>query len=233
MPIRITSAAALAATLVAAPAALADKRIEAASPNRFTTPAVTMDQGERLTFLNRDFVMHDVTAVLTGPDRKPLFATPLLGRDQEAFVEGSQYLTTGAYDFLCSVHPEMKGQLTVTSAGTPQQRPGTGAPGADTTAPAVRAAVATGTLRKARRDGALAVRVTLEEAARVTAVASAGGRTLGRRTVRAAAGTTAVRIRLDAADLRRLRGRAVVVRVTAADAAGNRATARASRRLRG
>ena len=49
-----------------------------------------------------------------GPDNGPLFHTPLIGQNQEAFVEGSQYLTTGSYAFVCSIHQNMTGTLTVT-----------------------------------------------------------------------------------------------------------------------
>lgn len=223
-----------AALLAPAPAAFADKQIEAAAPNRYTTPNVTMDQGERLTFLNRDGVLHDVTAVQTGEDRKPLFATPLVDRGQSAFVEGSQYLTTGSYAFLCSVHPEMKGTLNVSSAGTPAQRPGTGGGGgADTTAPVAEVAAKTGSVRKARKDRALKVAVTLDEAAKTTVRASLGGKSLSSRRLDLKAGTTVVVLRLDAADLRRIKkGRSIALSVAAVDAAGNKGTAKAGRKLR-
>ena len=229
----ITVAAGAAAVLaLAAPPALADERIEAAAPNRYTTPEVTMDQGERLTFLNRDGVRHDVTATQVGEDKKPLFSTPLIEQGQEVFVEGSQFLTTGSYDFLCTVHPEMKGRITVSGAGTPVPRPGSG-PTADTTPPVVSLAVKTGTVKKARKDRAVKVAVTTDEAAKVTVRVSTGGKSLGSRTVQAAAGTGVVVVRLDAADRRRLKkGRALSIRVSATDAAGNKATAKASRTLR-
>src|SRR5438132_65115 len=115
------------ATALACPAlAWADKTIEAAPPYRFVTTDVTMDQGERLTFHNGDTVTHDVTATQNGSDGQPLFKTPPVDGGKEAFVEGSQYLTAGHYEFICSIHPNMKGMLTVTSNGTPQPRPGSG-----------------------------------------------------------------------------------------------------------
>jgi len=120
-------------------AAMADKRIEAGPSNKYTTPEVTIDQGEKLTFVNNDVAGHDVTATDKGPDGKPLFNTPIVNRGESAFVEGSQYLTAGHYAFLCSVHTDMKGTIHVTGNGTPKPRPGQpGGPAAgekDTQAP--------------------------------------------------------------------------------------------------
>src|SRR6476661_8616767 len=88
--------------------ALADQTIQAAPPDRFTTTVITMDQGERLSFHNGDTVGHDVTATATTTDGRPLFKTPTVASGKDAFVEGSQYLTEGHYDFYCSIHPNMK-----------------------------------------------------------------------------------------------------------------------------
>src|SRR5918992_1543065 len=86
----------LLAVLVPAGGAHADERIQAGPSIRYTTPSVTVDQGERLTFQNLDVVGHDVTATQRGPDGRALFRTPVIGGGQEAFVEGSQFLTTGS-----------------------------------------------------------------------------------------------------------------------------------------
>jgi plastocyanin len=113
--------------LLSAPAARADEEIVAATPSRYTNAQVTIDQGERLTFRNTDIVMHDVVSDAAGSVNGHLFASDTVGNGSSSFVEGSQYLTTGSYTFFCSVHPEqMKGTLTVTSAGTPAPRPGSG-----------------------------------------------------------------------------------------------------------
>lgn len=216
---------------VAPPAANADKEIGAASGNRYAPAEVTIDQGEKLTFRNRDFVRHDVTSTQI-EGGKPLFATPLIGQNETAFVEGSQYLVTGTYDFLCTVHPEMKGRLVVTSGGTPVPRPGTGG-GADTTAPKAKLAVKTGTVRKARKDRALKVAVTLDEDAKVTLRASAGKTRLVTRTLNLKAGTKTVTLKLDRAGLRRVKkGRTISFSASATDAAGNKRSAKASRKLR-
>jgi plastocyanin len=83
-------AVARAAALLGPALAWADKTVEAGPPNRFTTPEITMDQGERLTFDNGDTVSHDVTASAAGADGKPLFATGTVAAGKSAFVEGSQ-----------------------------------------------------------------------------------------------------------------------------------------------
>src|SRR5688572_24512355 len=118
---RSTGAAVLVLMLVlAAPAAGA---IVAAPSSQYLTPSATIDQGEALTFYNFDLAGHDVTSVTNGPGARPLFASPTIGLFESAAVEGVQYLTTGSYAFICSVHPFMAGSLTVTSAGSPVPRP--------------------------------------------------------------------------------------------------------------
>src|SRR3954469_9666176 len=104
--------------LALAPAAQAGT-IYAGPPSQFFTGAVTIDQGEKVTFTNLDAISHDVTAASKDAGGKPLFGTPLQGPGGTADVAGTEYLTTGAYDFGCSIHPNMKGTLTVSSAGTP------------------------------------------------------------------------------------------------------------------
>jgi len=228
--------------MLAVPAdALADKQIEAGSQNRYTTPAVTMDQGERLTFVNNDINNHDVLSEKSGSDGMPLFKSELIGFGKSSFVEGSQYLTTGTYAFLCSVHSFMTGTLTVTSAGTPATRPGQAPPPVpgDTTAPALKLSAKATTLAAARRAKRLAVSVTLDEAATVSLRASArvGGRTLtlGTRKINLVAGKKTVSVKLSAAAVKALRGRRsarVTVRGTASDGSGNKRTVSTARTLR-
>jgi plastocyanin len=110
--------------LLAVPAA-ADQTIEAAATIRYVNPNITIAQGEKVNFANNDSVQHDVSSVGDTADHKPLFESQLIGRGQTSAVDGTQYLKTGKYDFYCSVHPQqMKGTITVTSAGTPEHRPG-------------------------------------------------------------------------------------------------------------
>src|SRR4051794_9320922 len=121
------SACAAVLMLLSAPAAIADEEIVAGTPNRYQSTQITIDQGEKLTFRNTDIVMHDVVSDAKGDVNGHLFASDTIGGGSTSFVEGSQSLTTGTYGFYCSVHPDqMKGTLTVSSAGTPAPRPGTG-----------------------------------------------------------------------------------------------------------
>jgi plastocyanin len=226
----------LLTALLLAPAAQADQRIQAGPSIRYTTPNVTMDQGERLTFQNLDVASHDVMASAKGPDGKALFRTPIIGNGEEAFVEGSQYLTTGSYGFFCSVHPQMTGTLNVTSAGTPVPRPAPGTRPPDRAAPKVSVKLRRTNARRARRSRRLPVEVTVNEAARVALRARAMGVTVARGSVRLpAAGRRRPSVTLTAAGRRLLaRGRRVSVTITAraVDRAGNAATAKARRILK-
>jgi plastocyanin len=217
-------------SLLLAPAASADERIQAAPANRYTTPTVTMDQGERLTFQNLDVVGHDVNSNRLGPDGRRLFRTPVIGPGNETFVEGSQYLTAGSYGFYCSLHPEMEGTLNVTGAGTPATRP------ADTAPPKTSVALRSRRVRSVRRARRLVVRVTVNEAATVALTASARGRTVARGSVSLGGpGSRSRALSLTAAGRRAFRsGRrlAVTISARAVDRAGNARTARARRTLR-
>lgn len=158
--------------LPAAPAA-ADERIVAGPPSQYLTSNVTIDQGEPLFFRNFDLLTHDVTAKQNGPDGKPLFTTPLVGPGPEPAVAGSQYLTTGSYDFFCTIHPNMVGKLNVTSMGTPQPRPGGGgssgggSAGHDHSGDTLTLKLLDSRASKARKAGRLRVRTEVNEAAKV------------------------------------------------------------------
>jgi plastocyanin len=227
--------------------AWADKQITAEPSNRYSNPEVTMDQGEKLTFGNNDIAAHDVTASGKGPDGKPLFSTPVVNRGESAFVEGSQYLTTGHYAYYCSLHTNMKGTVHVTANGTPQPRPGAAPPGpagaaaSDAQAPALGVAILSRGVRAVRRGRALRVRVTLDEAGHVTLRAVARPK-IGGRLVTVATGTAhltgagerRVRMRLTRAGRRALarkRRLAVVVTARATDNAGNKAMQQHGRTL--
>src|SRR4051794_21938630 len=104
---------ALLAALVTAPVARADERVIAAPlASGFVNPNVSIDQGEKLTFLNPDVAPHDVTSVEQG-----LFSSETVSTGTETPVNGADKLPPGTYDFICSVHPYMTGTLTVGSGG--------------------------------------------------------------------------------------------------------------------
>jgi plastocyanin len=226
---------AVAIALLAAPVAQADKQIVAGPGSRYVTTEVTMDQGERVTFMNGDSIDHDVTARDRGADGRPLFRSRIVSGGGTVPVEGAEYLTTGRYRFLCSIHPQMEGALNVSSAGTPATRPGGGG-GGGVGAPSLELRVLDSRLSRVRRRGRLRVRVKTDEAATVRIAARRGRRRLARGTARLpAAGAKTVRLRLTRAG-RRVARRARRVRVTvfarATDAAGNVTRKRVTATLR-
>jgi plastocyanin len=148
---RALAGSVVALLLLAVPAA-ADQQVQAAAGKRYANPNVTIAQGEKLTFRNGDTLVHDVTSTqdLAG---KPLFSSPLVDPGKEAVVDGAQYLTTGEYPVICSLHPDMQGKLTVNGDGKPVPRPGAGGPAAELKAPAAK-------LSGVRKAGHLRVAVT-------------------------------------------------------------------------
>jgi plastocyanin len=230
---------------LAAGAAYADQTIYAGPPNQFVGGDITMAQGEKLTFSNVDTTTHDVTAKAAGPDGKPLFASAKTGPGQSSPVEGAEYLTTGHYDYICSIHPFMTGTITVTTDGTPAQRPGSGspppsgqppAPSSDTTPPSVSVKVLDTKRSKIRKRRSLQVSATVDEPATIGFTARSGRTTVANGTARfEQAGTRKVSLKLTKAGLRlakRSRRLHVVVEARAADAANNSSTAAANGSLR-
>jgi plastocyanin len=175
--------------LLAAPLAHADAQISAGPPSTYLTPDVTIDQGETVTFVNADAVEHDVLAREEAPDGKALFRSELIGFAQSAPVEGTEYLVTGAYPFVCSIHPQMEGTLTVSSAGKPVPRPGTKT--------SLKLRVLDSKVAKVNRRGALSVRVTTDRAATVKLTARADGKVFAKGTAKpAGAGATTAQLPL-------------------------------------
>lgn len=233
-------AAALAAcVVVSGPAnAHADERVVAGPGNRYLSEAVEIDQGEPLTLVNQDVAAHNVTSRQDGADGQALFATRTIDRGQEAFVEASQYLSTGNYAFYCTLHPSMEGRLNVNAAGAPVPRPGS--EGGDRRAPAAAVRVRDRRIQTVVRRRALSVTFETDEPAtlRLTATAKLGRRTLRlgvlqRSLERSGGRSLAVPLRADARRaLRRARGAKVHIAGSATDAAGNAADLGARRTLR-
>ena len=237
---RILLLGGLLAGLAAPPAALADETITATTGTRYSAAEYTIDQGEPLYFRNDDLSgpRHDVQSTANGGD---LFKSETIEPGKTSFVEGSQYLTTGTYDFLCSLHPSMKGRLIVNSAGAPKPRPGAAptAPGeeppaADQVAP--EPSLNFGTLRAAaiKRSRRIVLKVGADEAVSMRVTVKAGRAVVARKRLKLAArGRRIVRLvvgRKARAAIRR--GRRISITVDVADAAGNLGTARDSVRLR-
>ena len=191
---------AAAALLLALPAAaLADETITAIPFDRYDPAEVTIDAGERVTFANRDVSTHDVVG--------PGFRSPETAPGRSAPVEGAERLSSGRYEFTCSLHPYMKATLVVRGPGDP---PPSGDPPpesppapADTTAPGLR-------VRLAREGRFVLVRIRVTEAARLEVTA---GRVTRRRGTE---GPKTLTMGFRANPARRFRAR-----VKAVDAGGN------------
>lgn len=234
---------ALCGAFLAAPAARADEEIVAGGGFRYLNPTVTIDQGERLTFRNSDAANHDVVSVEKGSVKQQyLFASDIIGTGETSFVEGSQYLTTGKYDFYCSLHADqMKGTVTVTSNGTPQPRPGSPPPPGGTTQPppeditGPELSLRLGSLRASRLKSTRTLRLRLgtDEGARVTLTIRVGKKRIRREVVQfGSAGTRRLAIPLGRTARKYIvRGRKLTVFASATDAAGNPGEATISDRI--
>lgn len=207
-------------------------------PNTFGTPEVTIDQGETVTFRNSDptGAPHDVTATGRDGDDKPLFASATITNGRSAPVAGVEFLTTGDYPFVCSVHPSMMGTLHVTAEGTPKPRtPENPAPSpADTTPPEATVKILDSRVAAVLDHRGLRVRLATNEPARFRLAAMAGKTkvaagevtTKGRRTTKLAL-TKKGRALLK-------KGGPIKLKLSARvnDAADNRSSATAARTLR-
>jgi plastocyanin len=233
---------AVAVLAVGGGVAWADATIYAGPPNQFFQGDVTIAQGEAVTFQNMDTVPHDVTAQGKGSDGKPLFQSAQVSTGESAPVEGVQYLTSGSYPYICSIHPFMKGTITVSSEGTPKPRPGGGGGGggsqaaADTTAPSLSLKVLDTKRSKVRKRRSVQVSVTTNEPATVTVTATSGSKVLAKGTSKLnKAGTKKLSIKLTRAGLKAVKSRkpvSVTVTADGKDGAGNASSANASGRLR-
>jgi glucose/arabinose dehydrogenase/plastocyanin len=110
----VSAAALIAATLQPAHA---QQSAITAFANTFAPGGVTIAQGDTLTFANADIAPHNVVADAT-TKHGPLFASDTVTIGGQAVVKGANTLAPSTYTFHCSVHPQMRGTLTVTAPGS-------------------------------------------------------------------------------------------------------------------
>ena len=88
------------------------------SPVTYNNPTLDIAPGESVSFINLDLsAPHDVTATGVGPGGTALFRSDTVGFGTEVPVVGVEKLDAGSYEFLCSVHTFMKGQINVGGGG--------------------------------------------------------------------------------------------------------------------
>lgn len=214
-----------------APNALALERIDATFLAEYSADSYTIDQGEIVTFGNRDkFLAHGVVA-----DSGSLFSAPVIGTGQVRLLRGAPFLTAAGspYAFHCPIHPGMTSALNVTAAGAPLP--------ADATAPGARLKIKTASLARLTRKRKLRIVVTPSEAVDAVVKASAEGVDLGRleRTY-VTPGRRAISIKVARPAARALAkaaakaaGPRLRLRVTLSDVAGNSRAVKGSRALGG
>ena len=108
-PRRVLGAVIVAGVVLATPAtALADDAVEI-HDYEYHAPDLSVQAGEAVTWTNADSAKHDVAST-AGPEA---FASPEL-LTGESFTH--VFTQPGAYAYLCTLHPDMLGALTVTAA---------------------------------------------------------------------------------------------------------------------
>lgn len=98
------------ATTPVGPAVLAGPGSQTAG---FLTPLLATAPDTTLLFGNTDQIAHDVTSRARDAAGKPLFRAPVTATGGISTVAGAEHLPSGAYDFFCSLHPNMTGTLHV------------------------------------------------------------------------------------------------------------------------
>jgi plastocyanin len=79
----------------------------------FAPSQIVLTQGSSLTFVNGDSMTHDVTATDENKAGKPLFKSPYTNGGSTSQVAGVDKLDPGTYEFICSLHSNMQGSLTI------------------------------------------------------------------------------------------------------------------------
>ena len=233
----ILSACLVAASAASAAPAAALERVEATFFAEYTAGFYEIDQGEIVLFANRDpFLTHGVVSD-DAPGGDPLFEAPVIKKNGTRLLRRAPFLTTGAYEFHCPVHPEMVSRLDVNALGSPLPP--------DATAPTAGVKVKRISLAGLLRRRKLTVTANPAEIADVSFKASAGGVALAtatrtyltsgpRKLVLKVPRAAARNLKSRVAELRARGRRALKLRVAAGlvDLAGNAATSRGGLTLR-
>lgn len=72
----------------------------------FAPGSLTVKKGDKITFTNKDSAPHTATSVGTGWDSGNL-------SKNQSFTLDTGTLAAGTYQYICSIHPSMKGTLVV------------------------------------------------------------------------------------------------------------------------
>jgi plastocyanin len=134
----------------------------------FSAATFTIDQGELASFQNTTVTgdVHNVTAAKGGPDGRPLFFSASTPQGSTP-VNGTQYLSSGSYHFVCTIHPGMEADLQVSSNGAPVARP------------QISLKILSTSVRKVAKSGKLKVKVTAVTASKgIDVTAKKGSKTL-------------------------------------------------------
>jgi len=188
--------AAAAATLFAGGSAFGVAQNIVAADNTFSVATYTMDQGDRPTLQNIGFNQHNATASVNGPDGQPLFSSPTIGTGFTT-LSGTQYLTTGSYTFICTIHPTtMIATLAVSANGVPVSRP------------TLALKLLSKKLKKVLKNGLLVRMVVGTKADEMTLEARLGKKLIGKvADISQATGTSFIRVKLNKAGKKKLRKR--------------------------
>lgn len=196
-------------------------------PVSYANPDVTIAQGESLTFWNLDLTApHDVVSLAIGSDFRPVFRSETVGFGTEVPVVGVEKLPAGNFDYICSIHSNMEGTLTV--SGSPGQ-------GGDKDPPALKVQALDKKAGAAAKAGKLAFKVTVDEPATLRLAAAKGKKPVAKAAKKLTSGTTKVKAKLTKAGkkvLKRSKKVKLKYSAVATDANGNASKRRGKVKLR-
>ena len=109
-PLGLLAALLMAVSAVMLAAAPAEATSHSVTINQYAygPGSLTVKQGDTVTWTNQDTAAHDVV-VTSGPVS---FRSPMLDKGESWSYT---FTTPGAYSYICSVHPDMRGSVTATA----------------------------------------------------------------------------------------------------------------------